>query len=119
MKASSPSPASPPSTAVEYGWRVVATIASVALLVVIAVVVYHFAKTPASSPVAPTTASARVADFGAESPSPDARHLADWIAGSGDNAGGVFIIIDKKATRLYVFDGEARLRGATPVLLGG
>jgi len=58
------------------------------------------------------------ADFGHESPSPDARHLADWIADSRDNENADFIIVDKRYARAYVFDAEARLRGASTVLLG-
>jgi hypothetical protein len=60
----------------------------------------------------------RSADFGGEAPSDDARQVADWIAGSRDNAGQPFVIIDKKAARLYVFDARARLRDASRVLLG-
>ena len=67
---------------------------------------------------APVRPAPRFADFGAESPSPDARHVADWVADSGDNAGGEFVILDKTYARVYVFDAQARLRGATPVLLG-
>jgi hypothetical protein len=58
------------------------------------------------------------ADFGHEPPSPDARHLADWIADSRDNENADFIIVDKRFAKAYVFDAEARLRGASPVLLG-
>ena len=61
----------------------------------------------------------RTADFGKEHPSADARHVADWVADSGDNAGADFVIVDKKQARIYVFDANARLRSATPVLLGG
>jgi len=63
-------------------------------------------------------ANVRSADFGPESPSPDARHLADWIADSRDNGYADFIIVDKRYARAYVFDAGARLRGASPVLLG-
>jgi hypothetical protein len=73
---------------------------------------------PGTTPPAAAPAP-RSADFGRERPSPDARHVADWIAGSGDNAGADFVIVDKKQARIYVFDAGARLRGATPVLLGG
>ena len=62
--------------------------------------------------------SARFADFGTARPSPDARHVADWVADSNDNADTDFVIIDKKQARLYVFDASARLRASTPVLLG-
>lgn len=60
----------------------------------------------------------RSADFGHEWPSPDARHLADWIADTRDNEKADFIIVDKRYAKAYVFDAEARLRGASPVLLG-
>jgi len=61
---------------------------------------------------------ARLADFGDASPSPEARHVADWVADSRDNAQAEFIIVDKRAARVYVFDADARLRGESPVLLG-
>jgi hypothetical protein len=69
------------------------------------------------SPPSPAPAI-RSADFGAESPSPDARRVADWIADSRDNAGASFAIIDKKSARLLVFDGAARLQGSSPILIG-
>jgi hypothetical protein len=62
--------------------------------------------------------SGRRADFGSHVPSPDARFVADWIADSRDNVAADFVIVDKKMATLYVFDGQARLRGASPVLLG-
>jgi hypothetical protein len=72
-----------------------------------------------SSPAAHAPrASTRSADFGQASPSPDARHVAEWIADSRDNANADFIIVDKRDAKAYVFDAEARLRGASPVLLG-
>jgi len=66
----------------------------------------------------PVDAAVRRADFGSETPSADAQQVADWIAGSRDNAGQPFVIVDKKAARLYVFDAMARLRDASRVLLG-
>ena len=71
-------------------------------------------RTPAA--VAPMTA--RAADFAGEPASPDARRVADWIAASGDNAGHAFVIVDKKAARLYAFDAAARLQASSQVLLG-
>lgn len=84
---------------------------------------------PASSgpamraPVTPTTAALlgpfpRTADFGSSTPTPDARWLADWIADSGDNAGAAFILVDKRAAQLHVFDADARWVASSPVLLG-
>ena len=40
------------------------------------------------------------------------------MADTGDNAGSAFVIVDKKFATLYVFDADARVRGATAVLLG-
>ena len=60
----------------------------------------------------------RGADFGSELASPDARHIADWALDSGDNAGMPFVVIDKVNVRVFVFDAQGRLRGASPVLLG-
>lgn len=57
-------------------------------------------------------------EFAGESASDDARQTADWIVRSGDNQGRPFIIVDKKATKVFVFDGQARLRGAAMALLG-
>ena len=59
-----------------------------------------------------------VADFSGQTPSSDARHLADWIADSRDNSGLAFVIVDKKRATAYVFDAHARLRAAAAVLLG-
>ena len=59
-----------------------------------------------------------IADFGNAEASADARRLAGWVARSHDNAGAQFIVIDKRLAHIYVFDGGARLRGESPVLLG-
>ena len=59
-----------------------------------------------------------IADFGSQVPSPDARYVADWIAGSGDNGSADFLIVDKRQAVVYVFDAQARLRDSTPALLG-
>ncbi len=80
----------------------------------------------AAPPVVPVRTSTRavaadelrLANFGTEKPSVDARHVADWIADSRDNAQGEFFIVDKRHAKVYVFDRDARLQGATAVLLG-
>jgi hypothetical protein len=72
----------------------------------------------AMSSLTSSYAAVRLADFGDASPSPEARHVADWVADSRDNANAEFIIVDKRAARVYVFDADARLRGSSPVLLG-
>jgi len=58
------------------------------------------------------------ADFGGVQASLDARDLAAWIAAVHDHRGRPFAIVDKKAARLYVFTPQAKLAGASPVLLG-
>ena len=66
----------------------------------------------------PAPGAVAQADFGTESPSAQALHVAGWVASSGDNAGQPFVIIDKHAARVFVFDRGARLLGATSALLG-
>lgn len=66
----------------------------------------------------PPSADARFADFAGVTASPEARYLADWVADSRDSARSDFLIVDKKFARVYVFDGNARLRGSTAALLG-
>ncbi|KRB97708.1 hypothetical protein ASE11_12705 [Hydrogenophaga sp. Root209] len=60
----------------------------------------------------------RQAEFGGVDASNDMRHMANWIASAGDHAAMPFVMIDKRASRLYVFDAQARLLDHTPVLLG-
>ena len=63
-------------------------------------------------------AKSRIADFGTATPSTPARRLADWVAATDDSRGAQFVIIDKRSAHLYVFDAQARLLAASPVLLG-
>lgn len=58
------------------------------------------------------------ADFVGEPASQDARRMADWVVAAGDNAGLPFVIIDKVAAKVFVFDAGGRLSGAAPALLG-
>ena len=69
----------------------------------------------ASNPPRPVR---RDADFKAEEPSMAARRLADWVVSSGDNQHQFFVLLDKKNTRVFVFNADGTLRGATPVLIG-
>ena len=68
---------------------------------------------PASAPAAP-----HFADFRGSSSPDGVRHIADWVADSGDNRGMAFLIIDKKDARVWVFDPDGRLQASSPVLLG-
>ena len=64
------------------------------------------------------TAPLQRADFRGESASADVRRLADWVLASGDNQRRFFVVLDKKNTRVFVFNADGALRGATPVLIG-
>lgn len=50
--------------------------------------------------------------------SPDSRQMVTWVRRSGDHGGLPFVLIDKRQAQVFVFDGEARLLGAAPALLG-
>ena len=65
-----------------------------------------------------STAVLQQADFGLESASDDARRLANWVVASGDHQRQFFLVIDKKNARVFVFNADGTLRGATPVLIG-
>ena len=53
-----------------------------------------------------------------ESASADARYAVRWVTAQGDNQGLPFVIVDKKSARMFVFEANGRLRGASPALLG-
>jgi hypothetical protein len=44
--------------------------------------------------------------------------LVDWIAASGDNGDLPYIVIDKAAAAVLVFDAKGKLLGASPALIG-
>jgi len=58
------------------------------------------------------------ADFLREPVSQNAQHLADWVVDSSDNHGLPFAIVDKVDAKVFVFDKEGELGGATPALVG-
>jgi hypothetical protein len=60
----------------------------------------------------------KIANFGQEQSSPESRKLADWVVDSADNSRLPFIIVDKVNARVFVFDAQGQIRGATSVLLG-
>ncbi|HKX44343.1 MAG TPA: hypothetical protein VJO99_24515 [Burkholderiaceae bacterium] len=60
----------------------------------------------------------RVAAFGTEPAGGDAHAIADWVATTRDNRAMPFAILDKRGAQVYVFDADARLIGASRVLLG-
>jgi hypothetical protein len=67
---------------------------------------------------APRTMTPRVADFGDEPASAEAREVANWVVTSGDNRKLFFVILDKINTKVFVFEPSGKLRSATPVLIG-
>jgi hypothetical protein len=58
------------------------------------------------------------ADFQGEAAPTDVRRMADWVMASADNGSSPFVIIDKKAAEVFVFDREGQILGAAPALLG-
>ncbi len=57
-------------------------------------------------------------DFLGEPATDDARYAAHWVLASADHQGRPFAIVDKRDARLYVFDADGRLIGASAALLG-
>ena len=66
----------------------------------------------------PGPAGAALADFKQEPASADTLQMAQWVLDSGNNRALSFLIIDKKNAKLFVFDPQGQLRGASAVLLG-
>lgn len=50
--------------------------------------------------------------------SSDARRLAGWVVAAKDNGGMPFVVIDKVAAKVFVFDAEGALSGGAPALVG-
>jgi len=80
------------------------------------------AAKPAATAKAPEAAKPRHvirhADFGAESPSPEVRRMANWVADSHDNQTHAFVVIDKPNAKVYLFDNVAHLQTAVPTVIG-
>lgn len=69
-------------------------------------------------PALPTLPPPLTADFAGEAASADARYAVAWVMASADNKGLPFVIVDKKDARMFVFEANGRLRGASAALLG-
>ena len=63
-------------------------------------------------------AVAAAAPVGAATLTHEARELHDWVLKERDHQGRPFAIVDKKAARIYVFDAQGRVQGASSVLIG-
>ena len=59
-----------------------------------------------------------VADFASEDASEDVRHMANWVMDQRDHRGMPFVIVDKQHARVFVFQPDGKLDGATPGLMG-
>ena len=68
--------------------------------------------------VAVPAAAQHAPDFGTEVASVEVRDLAAWTLASNDNRNLPFVIIDKRAAKVFVFDRGGRITGAAPALLG-
>lgn len=76
-----------------------------------------------SAPAIPPQAAAapplaRQLQLGGEPASNDVQRVAQWVVGSADNGERPFIIVDKQQAKVFVFEPDGRLKGASPVLLG-
>lgn len=58
------------------------------------------------------------ANFEREPASRDARYLASWVVDAGDSKRMPFVIVDKNDAKVFVFDADGHLRGASAALLG-
>lgn len=71
-------------------------------------------KKPRPRPTAPVAAKIEVPLL----PSPDVSRVAAWVAGSADNRGLPYAIVDKRGASLFMFDGKGQQVAAVPVLIG-
>ena len=63
-------------------------------------------------------ARAQSVEAAAEASPPVSERLVAWIVASGDNNSMPFVVIDKMAAVVSVYDAGGRLLGATPALVG-
>lgn len=68
----------------------------------------------AADPLAPLPANADAVALSSEA----AAQVTNWVIASGDNGGLPFIVIDKVAAAVSVFDAQGQLLGSTPALFG-
>jgi len=76
-----------------------------------------------AAPLAPytdttTTAASPATGMALVSASPDARQALRWVLELHDNQGLPFVIVDKKGGRIFVFEANGQLRGASAALTG-
>ena len=74
---------------------------------------------PAAAMDAPVLARpALLVNFAEEVASADVRYVAARVLASADNQGLPFVIVDKIDARIFVFEANGQLRGASAALLG-
>eukprot|EP01137_Pigoraptor_chileana_P034643 Opistho-2@27493 len=78
----------------------------------------RFGHKPANAARPAAAAGPQFADFKGAAASGAAQWLAHWVRDSGDSRLLPFVILDKRDARVFVFDAQGRLLGATHVLLG-
>lgn len=72
----------------------------------------------AQGSLSPARPLARQLQLGGEPASNGVQRVAQWVVGSADNGERPFIIVDKQEAKVFVFEPDGRLKGASPVLLG-
>ncbi|MFD1577587.1 L,D-transpeptidase [Ramlibacter ginsenosidimutans] len=78
----------------------------------------HATKPHASKSAATKGAHGPLADMGKVRASKDVVQVANWVSYTYDSHRRPFVIVDKKAAQMYVFDGWGRLWNTSPVLIG-
>jgi hypothetical protein len=78
----------------------------------------HASKSHAGKDAAETKSHGPLADFRNVRAGKDVVQVANWVSYTYDSGRRPFVIIDKKAARMYVFDGWGRLWSNSPVLVG-
>ena len=65
-----------------------------------------------------TGAAAAKSAAGPRPPSQTVVEMAAWASDTGDNHGLPFVIVDKLAAEVFVYDADGQMLGAAPALLG-
>jgi hypothetical protein len=78
----------------------------------------HASKPHASKSAAEKKSHGPLADLRNVRASKDVVQVANWVSYTYDSQRRPFVIIDKKAAKMYVFDGWGRLWSTSPVLIG-
>ncbi|MDP2406166.1 MAG: hypothetical protein Q8M50_07915, partial [Hydrogenophaga sp.] len=78
----------------------------------------HAVAAVTPTPSAAVGKSSRRAHFAQAKASTEARHVAHWVVDSGDNRNKPFVIVDKREAKVFVFDAQGKLSGASSALLG-